>query len=280
MRKLFLLLAIVMAGMNTGCMTYRHKTEIRNEASLQTTTQSGNGLYRLVEFRFRSDLEGNTGKEHVVDGKAMTKWLVQEYPQVFSTAPEATPLIVRQSMTSPPEAKTKDGFRPSIFDIIVTQITLGLWPATISGDYKFETAIQLPDESYSGPFVWNTRYTDNVANTIVAYLYYPSSRGYETGKTENTMAKLQQANQLQRTIMSRKSTEEEKQTAKTEMLWLGGYQNSPEAMKRGTALGIIGAINQLSPEQLQAVRDNPIARYLADKADGKVGGDDSATNGQ
>lgn len=51
-------------------------------------------------------------------------------------------------------------------------------------------------------------------------------------------------------------------------------------MKRGTALGIIGAINQLTPEQVQAVRGNPIAHYLADKADGKVGVDDSSMIGQ
>lgn len=281
MKKRIFLLAIAIAGMNTGCMTYRHKTEICNEASLETAARPGNGLYRLVEFRFRSDLEGNTGKEEVVDGKTLTAWLVQEYPRAFSTAEDAIPLIVRQTMTSPPEVKTKDGFRPSVFDIIVTQLTLGLWPATISGDYKFETEIQLPDESYAAPFVWETRYTDHVANTIVAYMYYPSSRGYETGKFDNTMAKLQKANQLQRTIISRKTTEEEKQAAKTEQLWLvGGYQNSPESMKRGTALGIIGAINQLNPEEMQAVRDNPVARYLADKADGKAGVEGDATSGQ
>lgn len=217
MRNLFLLLAVIMTGMNMGCITYRNKTEIRNEASLKTTAQSGNGLYRLVEFRFRDDLEGNTGKEQIVDGEALTAWLAQEYPKAFSTAPDATPLIVRQSMMrTPPE-----GFLSSYIDIIVTSITLYLWPASMSRGYKFETAIQLPDESYTGPFVWHIRYTEHRANTIVAYLCYPSSKGYGTVKTENTMAKLQQANKLQRTILSRKSTEEENRRPKRKCFGCG-----------------------------------------------------------
>ena len=280
MKKLIPFIALAVASMTTGCMTYRHKTEILNEASLQATVQKVSEQYRLVEFHSRSDLDTAIapGREQVVNGKAYMEWLAKEFPAVFSTSPDATPLVVRQTMLAPNEIKKfiaesqnpgqrglDYGLHPSVFDIIFTQLTLGIWPATLSYEYKFETEIQLSNETYAEPFVWKTRYSDHVANSIVAWIYYPSSKGYKTGKLENNMAKARTINQLNRTAISRKSTEAERQAAKTEMLWFGGFQNSPEAMKRGTALGIIGALHQLTPEQRKAVRENPIAQYLADK---------------
>lgn len=282
MKKMILLVALAVATLSTGCMTYRHKNEILNETSMQATARKSSEHYRLVEFRFRSDLDADiaAGREQVVDGKAYTEWLAKEFPSVFSTSSGAIPVVVRQTMISPGEVKkyvTESqnpgmrgldyGLHPSVFDIIFTQITLGIWPATLSYDYKFETEIQLSNEIYAEPFVWKTHYSDHVANSLVAWMYYPSSRGYETGKLENSQAKLRTFNQLHRTSISRKSSEAERQAAKTEMLWFGGFQNSPETMKRGAALGIIGALDKLTPEQRQAVRRNPVARYLAEKAD-------------
>lgn len=293
MKKLSCILAIIMLTMSTGCMTYRHRNAILDEESLKTAVEDKAEKYRLVEFRLSGNLDAAmvAGREQVVDGKAFTEWLATEYPAVFSASGAAIPLIVRQKVKAPPEiekfvAESQEpsqrgldyGLHPSVFDIIFTQITLGLWPATISYDYEFETAIQISDETYAEPFSWKTRYTDHVANTAVAYMYYPSSRGYTTGSTENTMKKVRTLQQLQRTMISKKSTEAEKQAAKTEIMWYWGGQNEPEVVKRGTALGIIGALNRLTPEQKQTVRDNPVARYLADKADGKAGVEASSTS--
>lgn len=277
MNKQILLVIPLLAVCSTGCMTYRHRSQIADEAKLRSIAPKTSDKYRLVEFRFRSDLEQMQGKEQVVNGKSYTEWLATERPDVFSTSEDAIPLIVRQTMTVPSEWHRKQsmqadlhGLRPSIFDIIVTQCTLGLWPATIACDFKFETEIQLNEADYAPPFVWNTKYQNNVANTIVAYLYYPSSSGWETAKLEKTMKRVQEVNRLQRTSISRKSSEDEKQAAKTELIWQWGALNSPEVMKRGAGLGIVCALAQLTPEQRQAVRDNPVARYLADKADGKL----------
>lgn len=276
MKNKLLLLVPILTVCSTGCITYRHRCEIVNEPALKAMTAQDREKFRVVEFRFKSDLQGDDGKERTVDGKHFNDWLVSEHPDVFSSSGDSTPIIVRETMTVPPAIKTKGGIQPNIFDIIVTQLTLGLWPATIAGDYRFGTEILLNEGEYSTPFAWNTRYTDHVANSIVADLYYPSSNGWETGNLENTMNRVRAQNELQRAIVSRKSTEEEKHAARTEMIWQAGYHNPPEIMKRGAGLGIVGALVQLTPEQRQAVRDNPVARYLADKADGKLAGQESS----
>ena len=270
MKKPILLIALAVSTMTTGCMTYRDKNEILNEASLRTLAQKASEPYRIVEFRFRTNLATSPapGEEQVVDGKVYMDWLSREYPKVFSSSSNAIPVVVRQSMILLGDAKQQ--FQPGVFDTIFTGITLGIWPATISSEYKFETEIQLSNETYAEPFVWKTRYVDHVANSIVARLYYPSSRGYKSGQRYDPLPQLRTFNQLQRTSISRKSTEAERQAAKTELLWLRGFQNSPEIMKRGAALGIVGALHQLTPEQRTAVKENPIARYLAEKADEKT----------
>lgn len=271
MNKCLILFTIpALAAILTGCMTSRHRSEIVNEPALRSASAHGGDKFRVVEFRFRSDLVDDSGKEKAIDGKPFNDWLVSERPDIFSSSEDSTPIIVRETMHVPPAVKTKDGIRPSIFDIIFTQVTLGLWPATVSCDYRFDTEILLREGEYSAPFSWNTKYTDNLANSIVAFLYYPSSSGWETGKLENNMNSLRTMNDLQRKIVSRKSSEAEKQAARTEMVWYSGYQNSPGIMKKGAMLGIIGALGKLTPEERQSVRSNPVAQYFADKADGKL----------
>lgn len=258
-----LLLALILS---TGCYSFRHRITI--DPAEPPSHAVVDTPYRIVQFRFRDDYRGSFGQETTGSGRMFTENLAKKHPGQFSNETNSVPIIVRQSMVIPP--RFKDGeISPSVFDILMVQWTLGLWPATIDFPYEFQTQIQLPSEEYSSPYVWKALCHD-VCCSPVSTVFYPESSGYVKGSSSGQInARQLEANRLRRRLISKKTTEPEKSELRESLLWCGGHQINPDILQRGTEIGVLGALASLTPEQREALRNNPIAQYLADEADGK-----------
>lgn len=271
MKKYYMeLLIVLFAVLMTGCSTYS-KVEILQEENYKQIKLNSNEKYKVAELRFSSNREEHKNKDTVLDGRLYTEWLEKQYPNVFSTDDNAIPIIVREKMTLPTglmSAQQQQEDFVGVFDAIFSQVTFFFWPASITHEIEFETDIQLNDEQYSKPFVWNTKYYERFSNNITKALFFSSYDSYGINEYANAISK---SSKLERIIASKKTSDQQKLEAKDEQFFgFYGIVNTPDVMRRGTAYGIIGALSQLSSSQKQMVTENKVARYLVEKAEGKL----------